>query len=131
MRSRASVVVRVVEIELCEQQLGVGEVRIDLERALGRGGGRRRIVFRQRAREAGVRRRPAVVLRERLLERLHRLGPVVLFEEQQPPGRIDRGIGSECGSGIGTGRSLRARGRERRGAGGAQPATPDPRATAR
>ena len=73
--------------------MGVGELRVDLERRRGRRGGGRRILVRQRAGEAGVRRRPLRLGLDGVLQRAKRLGLVVLLEEQQAPGRIDRGVG--------------------------------------
>ncbi len=91
------VVVRIVEIEIREQQLGVRQMGVDLECPLrgSRGGGR--IVLRKRAPEARVGRRPLVVPGERLLERLHCFGAVVLLEKQQTPGGVERRIRTECG----------------------------------
>jgi hypothetical protein len=79
----------VVEVQAGEQQMGIGEVRIDRER-LGRGGrGLRRILVLEHARDPGVRRRPLRVGLERGLERLHRLGAVVFFEKEAAPGGLD------------------------------------------
>ena len=87
------VVAGVVELELGQEELRVGQERVDFER-LGRGGGgRRRIVLAQRSREPGERRGPVRILRQRLLKRLHRLRAVVLFEEEHAPGGVDRGVG--------------------------------------
>jgi len=93
------VVAGVVEVELGQEELRVGQERIHLERLRRRGGGGRWIVFAQRSREPGERRRPVRILRQRLLERFHGLGPVVLFEEEHAPRRLDGGIRAECGGG--------------------------------
>jgi hypothetical protein len=59
---------RIVQIQLRQQQLRVGQLRVDFQRAGRRSRGGRWIVFGQRAREPGMRRGPFGILRERLLE---------------------------------------------------------------
>ena len=85
-------VARVVEIELGQEQLGLGIARIDLERLLGGGCGSRRVLVRQRPRHPEVRRGPLAVLLEHLLERLQRLGGILGLEEQLTPASLDRRV---------------------------------------
>ena len=86
------VIARVVHVELGEEQVRVGEIAVDLERALRGGGGGGRILVGQRPREPGMRRRPFGLGLEDLLERPQRFRLVVLLQEQQPPRGIDRRI---------------------------------------
>lgn len=73
--------------------MGVGQLLVNLERTPRRGGGGRRILVRQHAGHAGVRRRPLRLGLDGLLQRAKRLGLVVFLEKQQAPRRINRGVG--------------------------------------
>ena len=85
MRSRRGVVSRVVQVQLGEQQVRVEELAVDLE-SLGRGGGGgRRILIGQHARESGVRRRPFGIELQRILERAHRFGRADTFRGTAVP----------------------------------------------
>ena len=72
----------------------VGEIGVDLERLLGRGGGRRRILSGERARDAEVRRGPVGGQREGLLKRLQRFGLIVGLERHFAPRGLHRRIGA-------------------------------------
>ena len=79
----------VVERGLGQEEVCVDERRVDRERPRRRGGCRRRVLVGQRAREAGVGRRPVGVGLERDAERLHRLARRVLLVKQRAPGGVD------------------------------------------
>ncbi len=81
-----------VERRFGNEQVRVDEPGVDLEGAAGGRSGSRRIVVRQRAREADVRRSPAGVRLDGDAERPHRLARLVLLEEERAPRRVHRRV---------------------------------------
>lgn len=84
-----------IEIQAGEQQVCLGEVRIDRERLLRRCGRLRRILVLQYASDASMRGRPARVRPERRLEGLQRLRGIEFVEEKMSEGCFDdRAVGA-------------------------------------